>query len=268
MKLAVVRGLVGEARELRAALEETQPRSAVTLVVSGMLAEQLARELGRGAEPGVVRVGQGGDVTTGDLSVHVIAGEPSEADRSHVRSASAKDVAVVLVQLWPQDDWTAPFVLSPFVVECRPGQGFPLGEIAARILDAVGTEAGLADRLPALRDELERRSVRHAIVKAGALGALGARGKAVRPLITLEQARLLARLRPFGDEAAQPSATNAVLAGSIVGLEAWSHGMRELAHRGRRVVPARLVNTAVAAGATWALALAAKALRERRSPRD
>jgi hypothetical protein len=263
--LASARGLVGEARELRAALEEAPPRSAVTVVISGMLAEQLARELARGAEPGVVRLADGRMLTEGDLAIHVFAGEPSDDDRAYLRAAERQGVSVVLVQLWPQDDWTAPFVLSPFVVECKPGAGFPMGEIAARILDAVGTESALAERLPVLREELERRAVRQAVVKAGLLGALGGRSRAARPLITLEQARLVARLRLLPEE---PASTGAALAGSIAALEAWGHAFRRLARRAGRVAPTRVTNAAVAAGGTLALAAIAKALRARLNPSD
>jgi hypothetical protein len=192
--------------------------------------------------------------------VHVFAGEPSEDDRAYVRAADRQGVSVVLVQLWPQDDWTSPFVLSPFVVECRRGAGFPVGEIAARILDAVGTESALAERLPLLRDDVERRAVRHAVFKSALLGGLGGRNRAARPLITLEQARLVARLRPLPEEPASPGAA---LAGSIAALEAWGHVFRTVARRAGRVAPTRVTNAAVAAGGTWALAALSKVVRAR-----
>jgi hypothetical protein len=263
MNLASLRALVGEARELRSALdEEAGGEPASTVVVSGMLAEQLVRELGRGAALWSVRTQVGGELHAGDVVVHVFAGEPSEDDVAYVRSANRLDVPVVLVQLWPQKDWTRPFVLSPFVVECRPGAGFPIEEIAARIVDAVGTGSALAERVPVLRDALEGRAVREAVARAAVVGALGGRGRAARPLITLEQARLLARLRPLPDEAV-PAAPQAVVAGSVAALEAWGHLMRGLARRARRVVPAPLADTAIAAGGTWMLAAAAKAVRAR-----
>lgn len=262
MNLAAVRARVGEARELRATLEEG-PRDevAATIAVSGMLAEQLARELGRDAVPGAVRVTEGRALSSGDLAVHVIAGEPNEDDRAYVRSANRLEIPVVLVQLWPQEDWTAPFVLSPFVVECRPGEGFPVDDISARIVDAVGTGSALADRVPVLRDQLERRLVRDSVVRAGVVGALGGRGRAARPLITLEQARLLARLRPVGDDVAVPGGTQALVAGSVATLEAWGLLFRGIARRSRGIVPARVADAAIAAGATWALAAVAKTAR-------
>jgi hypothetical protein len=268
MNLAALRAFVGQARELRSALEEG-PRDevAATIAVSGMLAEQLVRELGRDAVPGAVRVAAGRALSSGDLAVHVFAGEPSEEDRAYVRSANRLEVPVVLVQLRPQEDWTPPYVLSPFVVECQPGEGFPIDDIAARIVDAVGTGSALAERVPVLRDQLEKRVVRDSVVKAGVVGALGGRGRAARPLITLEQARLVARLRPVDDEVV-PGGPQALVAGSVAALEAWGLVFRGLARRSRGILPARVADAAIAAGATLALAALAKTARAKLPTRD
>ena len=53
----------------------------------------------------------------------------------------------MIVQLWPQADWTTPFVLTPFVVECRAGEGFPVGEISGRIAEATENAAVSAREL-------------------------------------------------------------------------------------------------------------------------
>ncbi|HUF01423.1 MAG TPA: hypothetical protein VMN35_03270 [Gaiellaceae bacterium] len=262
MRVAALRALAGEVRELRSALqEESRPQARGVVVVSGMLAEQLARELGREADQGAVRVGDG-RLNADDLAVHVFAGEPSEDDVAYVRSANRTDVPVVLVQLWPQEDWTPPFVLSPFVVECRPGEGFPIDLIAARVVDAAGSDSVLADRVPVVSGAFERRAVREAIARAGLAGLLGGRGRSARPLITREQARLLGRLRAVPEDAV-PGGTEAVVAGTVAALEAWGHLLRGVARRARAVVPARLADAAIGAGGTWAVAEAAKALRSR-----
>lgn len=268
MNLAGLRALVGETRQLHAAAQEEGPdETATAIVVSGMLAEQLARELGRGAAPGAIRVRGGESLSRGDLAVHVIAGAPSDDDTAYVRSADRLQAPVVLVQLWPQEDWTPPFVLSPFVVECRPGQGFPVDEIAARIVDAVGSGSSLGHRVPVLRDELERRAVREAVVRAAFVSAVGARGTPARPLVALEQARLLARLHPV-DEEQVPGGPQAAAVGSIALLQGWALLFRGLARRARRVVPGPVTDAAVAAGGTWLLAAAAKAARARLTPPD
>lgn len=260
--LVSLRALVGEARELRSALDEDVTGELGAVVVSGMLAEQLARELGRGAEPAAVRVGAVDALRTGDVAVHVFAGEPGEDEASLAAAAERVEAPAVLVQLWPQEDWTPPFVLSPFVVECRPGAGFPVGQIAARIVDALDPASSLPDRVPVLQDARERRAVRGAVARAAVIGLVGGRGRAARPLITLEQARLLARLRPVPEEALG-GREEAVAAATVGALEAWGHLLRGVARRARAVVPSRLADAAIAAGGTLALAEAAKVVRAR-----
>ncbi|HXG77374.1 MAG TPA: hypothetical protein VNJ53_12470, partial [Gaiellaceae bacterium] len=150
MNAAAARAALLEGKDLLAALRAESRRRAGPLGVSGVLAEQLARELGAGAEPGAVVV-EPRSVRGLEVLVRIVAGDPNEQDLAAVAEADDVLVPVVLVQLWPQEDWTRPFVLTPFVVECRPGAGFPLGEIAARIADASEAAAALAARVPALR---------------------------------------------------------------------------------------------------------------------
>jgi hypothetical protein len=130
--------VLGEVRAVadvvRGSVEE---RSAGPVLVSGMLGEQLARELSAGAVPGAVVVGDKGRLAGASVLVHVVAGELSETDDELVQAAERRAVPVVLVQIWPQEDWTPPFVRTPFVVECKAGAGFPVPEIAARIVEAV-----------------------------------------------------------------------------------------------------------------------------------
>ncbi len=92
------------------------------------------------------------------MIVHVIAGDPTAEDEALVRAADAHGTPIVLVQLWPQAEWGRPFVLSPFVVECEAGEGFPVSEIGARILEAAEDETVLAARVP-LFEELEKRNI-------------------------------------------------------------------------------------------------------------
>ena len=126
MKPAAVMAVVGELRSLRQTLvEEVAPARPGPIVVSGVLAEQLAKELGAGAAPGAVVVGTGPPRADAEVLVHIIAGDPIAADDELVRNANAQDLSVVLVELWPQADWTRLFVLTPFVVECRGGTRLP-----------------------------------------------------------------------------------------------------------------------------------------------
>jgi len=221
------------------------------IVVSGMLAEQLARQLSAGADPGAVIVGDTSQLAGAAAVVHVIAGEPSSADDALVQTADRVGVPVVLVQLWPQADWTRPFVLSPFVVECRTGEGFPLEEIAGRLAEAAEHGSALASRIPALHDAVTRSVVRGTTVRAALLGAAGSRMGASRPVLALEQARMLTRLRTMTGSASSEELP--VLAGVAAAAVASSFALRGVARAARGFLPAPLANAAVAAAATWAL---------------
>jgi hypothetical protein len=223
-------------------------------VVSGMLAEQLARELGRGAQPGAVVVREDASVAGAEVVVRVIAGEPSAEDSALVRAADAADVPVVLVQLWPQEKWTSPFVLSPFVVECRAGEGFPVREIADRIAEAT-------ERVPVLQDAVGDRLVRGSVVRAALRGALGS---ATRPALALEQMRAVSRLRAL-DSPAGATADPRALAGLAAAVYASGFAFRSAARKARGTLPAPLVDAVVAGAGTWALTKGLQALQDRAS---
>jgi len=254
-----IRARVFEGRALLRAIQGAHvPTSTGGVVVSGMLAAELARELGAGADPGAVTVGDGSRVTGADVAVHVIAGEPSAEDTAFVRTVDAAGLPVVLVQLWPQAEWTVPFVLSPFVVECRAGEGFPVREIAGRIAEAAENASPLAARVPVLQEAVTAGVVRGAVVRAVLLATAGARRGSSRPLIALEQARMISRLRAA---AAGSSASEGlpVVAGAAVLTLASGFALRSVARAARQALPAPIANGAIAAVGTWALA---KAIRE------
>ena len=255
-----------EGKGLWGELRDEPVRAAGAVVVSGMLAEQLARQLGAGAEPGAVVAREGGTVAGAEVVVRVIAGDPSPEDTALVRAADSEGIPTVLVQLWPQAEWTKPFVLSPFVVECRPGEGFPVGEIAGRIGEAVEAAPGLAARVPALQDAVVADLTRGTVARATLLGLLGARGPS-RPALALEQVRALSRLRALDPQA--PGATDPRSAAGIAALVlAASFAFRAAARATRGTLPAPLVNAAVAAGGTWALTRAVQELQARTASRE
>jgi hypothetical protein len=247
---------------VQAARHELSPARAGPIVVSGMLAEQLARELGAGAVAGAVIVDEGSRVSTAEVLVHVIAGDPSEADETIVRSADERDIAVVIVQLWPQADWTRPYVLSPFVIECRAGEGFPLQEIADRIVEASEHGPLLASRVPVLKRAVSHSVVRRAVVRATLIGVAGAGKRAARPLIALEQIRMLARLRATTTGSAGSDEMPFVAGGAAVALAA-GFALRGIARAAREVLPEPVADAAVAAAGTWALAKTMQALEAR-----
>jgi hypothetical protein len=227
-----------------------------------MLAEQLARELAAGAEPGAVLIGGGPNAAGADVIVHVIAGDPSEDDAGLVRAAEAAGTPVVLIQLWPQPKWTAPFVLTPFVVECRAGEGFPVREIADRIAEAAEHAPSLAARVPVLQDAVADDVVRGAVVRAAILGVLGSRRGGSRSALALEQVRALSRLRALDSEAGA-AADPRLAAGAAALVYASSFALRAGARAARGKLPASLANAAFAAAGTWALAKVARELEAR-----
>lgn len=261
-----IRALVSEVRGVTHALRDELSREAVgPVVVSGVLADQLAKELRAGAEPGAVLAGSAALDPNSEVVVRVIAGTPSDEDIALVRGADHHGVPVVLVQLWPQAEWTEPWVLTPFVVECRAGEGFPLDEIGARILEASERDSLIASRIPALRGAFEKIVVSRSVVRAIALAALAGRS-AARPALSLEQGRMVARLATAHGVAAESGVSPLQAVGSVAGVAlASGFALRAAARAARRALPEPLANVAVAAAGTWAMAKAAGALSGRMS---
>ena len=263
MRLTEVRALAGEARGLGFALrDEVSVGHAGPIVVSGILAEQLAKELRAGATAGAVVVGSGQPDPSASVHVHVIAGDPSSEDEALVRGAAKHGIDVVVVELWPQADWTRPFVLSPFVVECRAGEGFPVGAIAERIVQATEDATELASRVPALAQATRAALVRQAVARSALIGLVGAGLGPSRPLLLREQVRLVARLRTVSS-GPEVSGELPGLAGGAAALFVSGLGLRRVARTARATLPAPLAQAAIAAAATWTFARALRVLEER-----
>lgn len=227
-----------------------------------MLAEQLARELGAGAAADAVTVDDDARVPAAEVLVRILAGEPSAADEAFVRAADGRGTPVVIVQLWPQADWTRPYVLSPFVVECRAGEGFPVQEIADRIIEASEHGPLLASRIPELERAVSHSVVRRAVIRSALLGWTSSGKRGTRPLIALEQVRMLARLRAVTTGSAESDEPQLIAGGAALAL-AVGFAFREVARSATQVLPAPVAGAAVAAGGTWALAKALRLLEAR-----
>ena len=222
------------------------------LVVSGALASQLAKELGRGASPGAVRVDARPE--DGAAVVRVLAGAPTEEDERVLRAAKRAKVPVVAVQTGP-DDVDVPYVLATDVVRCRPGAGFPVEEILDALAARLGEDGtALAARLPALREALCRGLIESFSRKNGILSVAIFVPGADFPVLTLNQLRLVLRLAAaHGVEVDQQRAPE-ILATVAAGL-----GFRTVARQAVGVVPVAgwLVKGAVAYGGTRAVGEAA-----------
>ena len=253
-KSPIVAGLV-EARNLVTALREERRVDEVgPLVVSGMLAEQLAKELAAGAAPGAAIVSDDPRGVGAPVAIRVVAGHPSEADDAFVREAERAEIPVVLVQLWPQETWREPYVLSPFVVECKTGEGFPILKIAGLIATAADDPTSLAARLPVLKDTIERVAKRDALVRAAFVGGTAGTKGGARPVLALEQVSLISRLRALEQPETRAEEQLPVVLGTAAAAIAASYGFREVARRARGVIPGRAADVAVAVGGTWLIA--------------
>ncbi len=230
--------------------------------MTGVLAEQLAKELGAGARPGAVVYGSGPPPSNAEVLVHVIAGEPTPEDEDHLDGALVRGIEAVIVELWPQADWTRPFVLSPFVVECRAGEGFPVREIAGRIVEASERPNVLAADVPAIADAARASVVTQSVLRAALVAFLGGRDRSARPILSMEQVRMVLRLRVVSSGTAV-SHELPVLAGGAASVAASGFALRRVARAARAILPDPLADAVVAAAGTWALAKAFEVLESR-----
>lgn len=181
-----VRDVLGVVREAR-----DTAGSSSAVVVSGVLATELARALRSGAEhASAVRVG--GDPAGAAAFVVVLGGAPSSDDERMMRAAARASVPIVAVQTDPRADAVLAYVPPSAVVVCQPGHGFPVDEIARALADQLGHDAtAVAARIPAVRDVVVRELVRRASLRAAAIGVLPWRKSADLPALALIQARLV-----------------------------------------------------------------------------
>lgn len=230
------------------------------ILVLGVLAEHLARELAAGGDPGLVATR--GDPAHAAALVCVVAGAATAADEEALRTATRALVPVVAIQTGPASV-RIPYVLATDVVECEPGKGFPLAQIADTLAGALGHDgAALAGRLPVLRDAVERRRAAAGALAAGAL-AFATNPAPKLPALALAQTRMLSELetargRPAPREARETAeAVGAPLAAALAtGLVARTV-VRRLPVRNR------VLDGLVAAGVTYALAAGLRLVRNR-----
>jgi hypothetical protein len=221
------------------------------LLVTGLLAEQLAKDLGAGGDPTLIRTA--GHPAEAALYIRVVAGAATAEDERLFREATRALVPIVAVQTAGRTV-RLPYVLAEDVVQCRPGSGFPVDEIAERVAAALGgAGAPLAASLPVFRDAVARRRTADAALTSAGLTAFGAASGPRLPVLALDQARMLSDLavasgaETSDDQRAAAQKVALPLALSLAtGLAA-----RELVRRLPR--RARALDAAVAAGATLAL---------------
>ena len=174
--------------------QQVEAAAAHPVLVTGILAQQLADALAAGGDRSLVRTS--GDPAEAGAFVRVVAGATTPDDEAQLRAATRALVPVVVVQTGIPSV-RLPYVLATDIIEVPPGSGFPVEEIADAVAGALGAErAPLAARLPVLREAFERHRKLNAVVTAATLAALEPRRGAAPP-----GARALAgadALRPRG----------------------------------------------------------------------
>lgn len=184
----------GAVRKLLREIESSGAAEHV-LAVGGAdeLAPVLRQQFLRGrAEPGAVRLG---DPVGADAYVHVLAGEPGEADLRVLQQARRARVPVVAVTVGLSERVAIPYVLATDVVRVAAGETFPLEAIADTIAAGLGEDgAPLAARVPLLREPVCERLVSSFARKNAVLAAAIWIPGADLPVLALNQLRLVLRL--------------------------------------------------------------------------
>lgn len=230
------------------------------ILVIGVLAEQLARELAAGGDPALVRTR--GNPADAAALVCVLAGAATAADEEALRAATRALVPVVAIQTGPAPV-RIPYVLATDVVECEAGKGFPVSRIADTLAGALGRDgAGLAGRLPVLRDAVERRRAADGALAAGAL-AFSSDPAPRLPVLALAQTRMLSELDAAGGRSAPREARETAQAVGPPLVAALATGLVARTLVRRLPFRNRLLDSALAAGVTYALAAAFRLVRGR-----
>jgi uncharacterized protein (DUF697 family) len=221
------RDVVGLFRDTRQRAASARP-----IVVSGVLAGELAKQLGAGGEPGAVRVG--GNPSGAAAYVLVLAGDPTDADVGLLRAATRAAVPRIAVQTGREPTLSVPYVLATDIVHCPPGRGFPVGEIASALARRLGPDGvGIAARLPALRGAVAERLIADASNASAVIGLLP-RGQARFPLPALAQLRLVLDLAAAHGRELGPDRAPEV--GAVLGTGlALRTGVRRLGLAGSRI---------------------------------
>lgn len=185
LRLGPVRGLL---REIEASARDERP---LAVGGAGELAAVLARELGRDARPGAVRVG-GPEGAAAYL--HVVGAE--DPGEETLRRARRGRVPIVAVAAGPvSEDVSIPYVLATDVVRVPAGTGFPLDEIARAAARRLGEDgAPLAARIPLLRAAVCETIVESFARRNGIVAASVFVPGADLPVLTLNQLRLVLRI--------------------------------------------------------------------------
>lgn len=216
------------AREVLGVMRDAQSTAApgAPIVVLGFLADELARGLRAGSE-GRGAVVVGGDPARASALVVVVAGALGAAEERALREATRRGTPVLAVQTDARAQMSLPYVLATDVVDCPPGQGFPIPEIADALAGRLGHDGvSLASRLPVLRAAVCRNLINAAARQAAAVGVAPWGSAAHFPAMALIQTRLVLDLAAAHGKPIDRDRAPEIGAAAGTGL-----GLRSLARR-------------------------------------
>ncbi len=253
LKIGAVYGVVNE-------LSKTRDRP---LLVAGLLADQLARELAAGGDGNAVRTrGSPEDV---EALVYVVGDAVTDEDERMLKLAHRARVPTIVVAAGREAPPRVPFVLATDVVRVEPGHGFPVETIARVLAHKLGENlVSLACKLPVLRPAVVENLIESFARKNGIVGAAVFVPGADLPVLTLNQIRMVLRIcAAYGLKVDNQRAPE-ILATIGAGL-----GFRMLARELLGLVPVAgwLLKGAVAYAGTKALGEAAVRYCEARAAR-
>jgi len=183
LKLGAVYGVVRE-------LSKTSDRP---LLVAGLLADQLTRELTLEGDARAVRTGGSPDDV--EALVYVIGDAVTEEDERMLKLADRARVPTIVVAVGREAPPRVPFVLATDVVRVEPGHGFPVDEIARTLARRLGEDAtSLGRHLPVLRRAVVAQLIESFARKNGIVGAAVFIPGADLPVLTLNQIRMVLRI--------------------------------------------------------------------------
>lgn len=245
-----VRAVMSVVRELQKGAGDRRP---VAVDGAGELVPLLAKELRAGGDASAVVEG-----SIDRAAVLVWVGRP---DEDALRRAARARVPIVAVSDAP----VLPYVLAGDIVRVPPGQGFPVGAIAAAIAHKLG-EGGpaLAARLPVLRGPVCSELIESCARRNAAVAAAVFVPGVDLPILTMNQIRLVLRIAlAHGEQVDQSRALE------IAGVVGAGYGLRAIAREALDLVPVAgwAVKGAIAYSGTKAIGAAALRLCDARGER-
>lgn len=215
-------------RELRSSSTKHAP---IVLGGAPLLVEALRRGLVRDGDGSAVRDASLGALEGAAALVYVLGGEVGDEDERALRAADVAGVPVVV--LGPEPHTAIPYVLATDVLPLRPGEGFPLDELARLLggkLDESATS--IAAKLPVLRRGIAETLVAKVARQNAIVGAAVFMPGVDFPVLTLNQLRLVLRLA-----AAHGQELDAQRLPEILGVVGAGLGLRAAARQALGVVP-------------------------------